>query len=49
MRRISESMTEEETERRMNIAQKMVDVQKELLASHPPTKVCWLCMCWHYE
>ena len=39
-RRISESQSDEDTKRRMDIALKMVDVQKQLLAAHPPTKVC---------
>ena len=38
-RRISESISEEDTKRRIDIALKMVDVQKELLAAHPPIKV----------
>ena len=39
-RRISESISEEDAKRRIDIAVKMIDVQKELLASHPPIKVC---------
>ena len=38
-RRISESITEEDAKRRIDIALKLVDVQKELLAAHPPIKV----------
>ena len=39
-RRVSESISEEDAKRRIDIALKMVDVQKELLAAHPPIKVC---------
>ena len=39
-RRISEQFTEEDARLRVDIALKMVDVQKELLAAHPPVKVC---------
>ena len=40
-RRIKESkhLSEEELKRRLQIVHKLVDVQKELLATHPPTKV----------
>ena len=40
-RRIEESkhLSEEEVKRRLQIVHKLVDVQKELLATHPPTKV----------
>lgn len=40
-RRISESdtLSEEDIKRRLDIAHKMLDVQKELLATHPPVKV----------
>ena len=38
-RRISESITEEDAKRRIDIALKLVYVQKELLAAHPPIKV----------
>ena len=35
----TEHISEEEAKRRMVIANKMIDVQKELLATHAPTKV----------
>jgi len=35
----TEHISEEEAERRLVIARKMLDVQKELLATHAPTKV----------
>ena len=35
----TEHISEEEAKRRMIIANKMIDVQKELLATHAPTKV----------
>lgn len=40
-RRIEESkhISTEEAERRLSIANKMLDVQKELLKMHPPIKV----------
>ena len=38
-RRIDENISEEEVKRRVDIAHKMIDVQKELLATHLPTKV----------
>ena len=40
----TEHISEEEAKRRMVIANKMIDVQKELLATHAPTKVSgWGC------
>ena len=39
VRRVEGSLSEEEIQRRINIAHKMIDVQKELLASHQPVKV----------
>ena len=40
-RRIVETahLTDQELQRRVEIAHKMLDVQKELLATHPPVKV----------
>ena len=38
-RRLEETLSEDEVKRRVNIAHKMIDVQKELLATHAPTKV----------
>ena len=38
-RRVESSLDEGEIKRRVNIAHKMLDVQKELLATHQPTKV----------
>ena len=39
-RRVVSNLDEKEIQRRVNIAHKMLDVQKELLATHQPTKVC---------
>ena len=46
-RRVSEQLSEQEAKRRLDIALKMVDVQKELLAAHPPIKVSRVfeCVC----
>jgi hypothetical protein len=38
-RRVEGSLSEDEIQRRVNIAHKMIDIQKELLASHQPVKV----------
>ena len=37
--RRTEELTEEEYQRRVNIAHKMIDVQKQLLATHKPVQV----------
>lgn len=42
--RRTEELTEKEYERRVAIAHKMLDVQKELLATHKPLKVHSRCM-----
>ena len=38
--RRTDKITEEELERRVGIAHMMINVQKELLATHKPVKVC---------
>lgn len=38
-RRVESNLSEDEIKRRINIAHKMLDVQKELLATHQPVKV----------
>lgn len=38
-RRVESNLDEQEIKRRVNIANKMIDVQKELLATHQPIKV----------
>ena len=41
-RRVESNLDEQEIKRRVNIANKMIDVQKELLATHQPIKVYYM-------